>query len=205
MDAAQAELGALLGRKVDDVPKLRSIIAELSELGERAAAKAREIVHAFDKTKSTELQTIVEEMDRTGDVHKAFERYLDTLPTPIATKSTPFYEEEDATGTTDSFYEGENSAATKPSAGRQFEDVLEDAAAPPKPPATKSVTNKTSAKKSPKSEGKPEEAKPETARQSAPKTTTRKARGKDREVKPEGERLDPEKLRSMYSSWSHRR
>jgi len=91
VEAAQADLSALLGRQVDDVPKLRSIFAEIAELGERAAQKAREIVHAFDKLKTDDLRAIVAEMDATGDVHGAFAKYLDTLPASVAkTKSTPF-------------------------------------------------------------------------------------------------------------------
>lgn len=200
VDSLQTELGLLLGRKVDDVPKLRSIIAELSELGERAAAKAREIVHALDKTKSTELQTIVAEMDRTGDVHKAFEEYLGTLPAAFTTKATPFYENE-ASAASESFYENEVGSEPKgPSAGKQFEDVLEDAAAPPKQTSPKSPASKT-AKKAGKDAAGESEQKAETPAKPPKNAGTRKARGEDRKVKPEGERLEPEKLRSMYSSW----
>lgn len=197
IQAAQAELGQLMGRKVDSVPKLRSILAEIAELGERAAQKAREIVHAFDKVKSEELRAIVAHMDATGDVHEAFTRYLDTLPVPVVVKkSTPFYETEAETSPDGSFYE---SAPQEASAGQRFEDVLDDAAAPPAKPSTPAKKErKPSEPAVPAAKG---AAKTAPEPEPAPAVATRKARGKDREVRPEEERLDVSKLESMYAQW----
>lgn len=197
VEAAQNDLSKLLGRQVDDVPKLRSIFAEIAELGERAAQKAREIVHAFDKVKSQELEAIVTEMDATEDVHGAFAKYLATLPSPIVSKATPFYESDSEPEAEQPFYDATPSA----SAGKRFEDALDDAATPaPKPEPTAKKAKKTDP---PVKEGKEAAAaKSEAAdppRQKAP--ATRKERGKEREVRPEEERLDPNKLESMYAQW----
>jgi len=198
VEAAQADLSALLGRQVDDVPKLRSIFAEIAELGERAAQKAREIVHAFDKLKTDDLRAIVAEMDATGDVHGAFAKYLDTLPASVAkTKSTPFYETETDAGPDSSFYESTPDRAT---AGKRFEDVLEDAASPP--PKAAAVPKKERKAEAPAASSSPSKAKePQEEPQPASSAATRKARGKDREVRPEEERLDVSKLEGLYSQW----
>lgn len=203
IQAAQTELGQLMGRQVDNVPKLRSILAEIAELGERAAQRAREIVHAFDKLKTEELRGIVAYMDATGDVHGAFEKYLETLPVPVVVKkSTPFYESEGETGADGSFYESAPPAPPTPpvaSAGKRFEDVLDDAAAHPAKPNTPAKKDRKpsepiapAATSAPTT---PHEPNP------TPAATTRKERGKDREVRPEGERLDIGKLESLYGQW----
>lgn len=85
-EAAHRELESLLSRSIEAVPGKRAILSELVGLGERCMQWAREVVHAADQTKSPVLRAIVDEMNRTGSVKTAFDKYLATLPPAPFTK-----------------------------------------------------------------------------------------------------------------------
>jgi ParB-like chromosome segregation protein Spo0J len=126
-EAAHRELEALLSRGLEAVPGKRAILAEIVGLGERSMQWAREVVHAADQGKTPILRAIVDEMNRTGAIRPAFDKYLATLPAapfakpakPVAeTKSEPVVEQEP---------EDEQDDETEaPSIGRQITGLIDD-------------------------------------------------------------------------------
>jgi len=123
-EAAHRELEGLLSRSLDRVPGKRAILAEIVGLGEKSMQWAREIVHAADQGKTPILRAIVDEMNRTGAVRPAFDKYLATLPAapfakpakPVAeTKQEPVIEQEP-----------EDDETEEPSIGRQITGLIDD-------------------------------------------------------------------------------
>lgn len=153
-EAAHRELEALLSRSLEEVPGKRAILAEIVGLGERNMQWAREVVHAADQGKTPALRAIVDEMNRTGAVRPAFDKYLATLPAapfaklakPVAeTKHEPVIEREDE----------QDDETEEPSIGRQITGLIDDS-----DDHAASVKNKPKPKKEKTTGQKTESAKP---------------------------------------------
>lgn len=127
-EAAHRELESLLSRSIDDVPGKRVILAELVGLGERCMQWAREVVHAADQTKSPALRAIVDEMNKTGSVKTAFDKYLATLPAAPFAKPAPKLPGPDPGSPfhDDNQVNAEETETEEPSVGRKITGLIDD-------------------------------------------------------------------------------
>ncbi len=177
IDEQHRELEKLLSKDIETVPAKRQILSDLVGLGHRTLQWAREIVNAADQTGSKELAEIVAEMNRTGNVKAAFDRYLKTLPaapfgksTPPAEQQTPaFYDdeqEEEFEEVEDTEEDEEPEAEQSESVGKRIGDLIQDSDSHVAPKKEKA------ARKEPKTE------KGESAQAKPPKVT--KPRGQAR-------------------------
>lgn len=167
-EAAHRELETLLSRSIEEVPGKRAILSELVGLGERCMQWAREVVHAADQSDSPVLRAIVDEMNRTGAVKTAFDKYLATLPpAPFAKPSRPPVATDQERQAERSFLDDQDDDETEetteePSVGRQISGLIDDSdqhAASvknkPKPKAERSPGEKSETPKASKKATKP--------------------------------------------------
>jgi hypothetical protein len=91
---------------------------------------AREVVHAADQSDSRVLRAIVDEMNRTGSVKTAFDKYLATLPpAPFAKPAKPLVAEQKPEQSFLDDQEDEESdddESEEPSIGRQITGLIDD-------------------------------------------------------------------------------
>ena len=126
-EAAHRELEALLSRGLEAVPGKRAILAEMVGLGERNMQWAREVVHAADQGKTPILRAIVDEMNRTGAVRPAFDKYLATLPAaPFAKPAKPAAETKPEPVVEPEPEEVDDDETEEPSIGRQITGLIDD-------------------------------------------------------------------------------
>lgn len=148
-EAAHRELETMLSRGIEAVPGKRAILAELVGLGERCMQWAREVVHAADQSESPVLRAIVDEMNRTGSVKTAFDKYLATLPpAPFAKPSKPVAETKHEPAIEQDPEDDEDDDTDEPSIGRQITGLIDDS-----DQHAASVKNKPKPKKSEKPTG----------------------------------------------------
>lgn len=128
-EAAHRELEGVLARGIEAVPGKRAILAEIVGLGERCMQWAREVVHAADQSESPALRAIVDEMNRTGSVKTAFDKYLATLPpAPFAKPTKPPVEQKSEQSFLDDQddEESDDDESEEPSIGRQITGLIDD-------------------------------------------------------------------------------
>jgi ParB-like chromosome segregation protein Spo0J len=154
-EAAHRELEALLSRGLEAVPGKRAILAEIVGLGERNMQWAREVVHAADQGKTPILRAIVDEMNRTGAIRPAFDKYLATLPAaPFAKPTKPVAETKPVVEPEPGLEDELDDDTEEPSIGRQITGLIDDSdehAASvknkPKPKKEKATGQKTETQK----------------------------------------------------------
>lgn len=126
-EAAHRELEALLSRSLEAIPGKRAILSEMVGLGERCMQWAREVVHAADQGKTPILRAIVDEMNRTGAVRPAFDKYLATLPAaPFAKPTKPVAETKQEPVVESEPEDDPDDETEEPSIGRQITGLIDD-------------------------------------------------------------------------------
>lgn len=187
-EAAHRELEGVLSRGIDAVPGKRAILAEIVGLGERCMQWAREVVHAADQSESPALRAIVDEMNRTGSVKTAFDKYLATLPpAPFAKPAKPPVEQKPEQSFLDD-QDDEDGAdeSEEPSIGRQITGLIDDS-----DEHAASVKNKTKPKAE-KATGKKDES---------PKPSTRASKARNQPRTHRAVVFDEEALRQQREAF----
>jgi ParB family chromosome partitioning protein len=127
VEESHRELAQVLSRDLDAMPAKRVILSDLVGLGEKSLQWAREVVHASDQAGTPILRSIVDEMNRTGSVKTAFDKYVATLPpAPFGDSpksSTAFYENDEDEDEDD---QDDEAVPQSASVGKAISDVIEE-------------------------------------------------------------------------------
>lgn len=190
-EMAHKELEQILAKSIAEVPGKRAILSQLVGLGERGLEWAREVVHAADESGSPVLRAIVDEMNKTGAVRTAFDKYLATLPpAPFADDDgddddEPFFARDNKQFFEEEAEEEEEPAEQQRNVGAEISKVIDDA------------DDFAKSSKKPKPERKP---KPEQ-KEEAPVARATKPRGESRTHRPP---FDEEALKSQQDAFVKR-
>lgn len=187
-EAAHRELESVLARGIEAVPGKRAILAEIVGLGERCMQWAREVVHAADQSESPVLRAIVDEMNRTGSVKTAFDKYLATLPpAPFAKPAKPPVEQKSEQSFLDDQDDEESDdESEEPSIGRQITGLIDD-----------SDEHAASVKNKPK----PKAEKPTGKKDETPKPATRATKARNQPRTHRAVVFDEEALRQQREAF----